>query len=131
MDSLDHRSAVGQLSDDLRWLEEHCRQQPGLAAHAGTLRLASALTRNVVGPFLENQPAKPLHLAVVGGAGAGKSTAVNFLVGSVVADANPQAGYTRHPTAYLPTTSNVPWPSTLGFLGPLQRISETKPANVD
>jgi hypothetical protein len=131
MDALDHRSAVGQLSDDLRWLEEHCRQQPALAAHAGTLRLASALTRNVVGPFLENQPPRPLHLAVVGGAGAGKSTVVNFLAGSVVAEANPQAGYTRHPTAFLPAGPAFAWPSVLGFLGPLQRISQDQPANLD
>jgi hypothetical protein len=131
MDALDHRSAVGQLSDDLRWLEDHCRQQPGLAAHAGTLRLASALTRNVVGPFLENQPPRPLHLAVVGGAGAGKSTVVNFLLGAVVAEANPQAGYTRHPTAYLPAGPAFQWPSFLGFLGPLQRISQEKPGNLD
>jgi hypothetical protein len=131
MEALDHRSAVGQLSADLSWLEEHCRKQPGLAAHAGNLRLASALTRNVVGPFLEGQPPKPLHLAVVGGAGAGKSTVVNFLAGTVVAEANPQAGYTRHPTAFLPAGPAFAWPSFIGFLGPLHRISEEKPASLD
>ncbi|MFO0821988.1 MAG: hypothetical protein U0792_02535 [Gemmataceae bacterium] len=73
MEPTEHRSAVGQMADDLRWLEDHCRRQPELAAHAGTLRLASALTRNVIGPFLEGQPARPLHIAVVGGAGAGKA----------------------------------------------------------
>src|SRR5438132_299947 len=64
MQALDTRSAVGELAKDLGWLEDHCRQQPALAAHAGNLRLASALARNVVGPFLEDQPAKPLHIAV-------------------------------------------------------------------
>src|SRR3954452_12709828 len=102
MHPTEHRSAVGQLADDLQWLEDHCRRQPELAAHAGTLRLASALTRNVIRPFLERQTAKPLHVAVVGGAGAGKSTVVNFIAGAVVAESNPQAGYTRHPTAFLP-----------------------------
>jgi hypothetical protein len=131
MNATEHRSAVGQLADDLRWLEDHCRQQPELAAQAGTLRLASALTRNVIGPFLEGQPARPLHLAVVGGAGAGKSTVVNFLAGAVVAEANPQAGYTRHPTAFLPPGASFPWPSAIGFLGPLQRISVEKPASTD
>ena len=131
MEALDHRTAVSQLAEDLSWLEDHCRRQPDLAAHAGNLRLASALTRNVVGPFLENQPPKPLHLAVVGGAGAGKSTVVNFLAGTVVADANPQAGYTRHPTAFLPAGPPFQWPSFIGFLGPLQRITQEKPANVD
>jgi hypothetical protein len=131
MESTDHRTAVGQLADDLRWLEDHCRQQPALAEHAGTLRLASALTRNVIGPFLEDQPARPLHVAVVGGAGAGKSTVVNFLAGSVVAEANPQAGYTRHPTAFLPAGPAFAWPSYIGFMGPLQRISGEKPASAD
>jgi hypothetical protein len=131
MESTEHRSAVGQLADDLRWLEDHCRQRPELSAQAGTLRLASALTRNVVGPFLEGQPTRPLHIAVVGGAGAGKSTVVNFLAGSVVAEANPQAGYTRHPTAFLPAGPAFTWPTYLGFMGPLQRTSAEKPASAD
>jgi hypothetical protein len=131
MQPTEHRSAVGQLADDLRWLEDHCRRQSELSAHAGTLRLASALTRNVIGPFLESQPAKPLHIAVVGGAGAGKSTVVNFLAGSAVAEANPQAGYTRHPTAFLPPGPGFQWPSYIGFLGPMHRLTTDKPANVD
>jgi hypothetical protein len=131
MEATDHRAAVGQLADDLRWLEDHCRRESELAAHAGTLHLASALTRNVIGPFLEGQPAKPLHVAVVGGAGAGKSTVVNFLAGAVVAEANPQAGFTRHPTAFLPPGPAVPWPSYIGFMGTLQRLSGEKPADTD
>jgi hypothetical protein len=131
MDPHDHRAKVRQLADDLRWLEDHCRRQPELAVHAAHLRLATALTRNVVGPAVEGQPPRPLFVAVVGGAGAGKSTVVNFLLGSVVAEANPQAGYTRHPTAYLPDTVGVQWPSYLGFLGPLQRLSQPQPGNLD
>ncbi len=131
MQPTEHRSAVGQLADDLRWLEDHCRRQPDLAAHAGTLRLASALTRNVIGPFLEGQPTPPLHIAVVGGAGAGKSTIVNFLAGAKVAEANPQAGFTRHPTAFLPPGPAFPWPSYIGFLGPMHRLTADTPANTD
>jgi ethanolamine utilization protein EutP (predicted NTPase) len=131
MQPLDTRSAVAELAADLGWLEDHCRRQPELAAHAGTLRLASALTRNVVGPYLEGQPPVPLHVAVVGGAGAGKSTVVNFLAGAVVAEANPQAGYTRHPTAYLPPAAAFQWPSYIGFLGPLHKIAQDQPANLD
>jgi len=131
MEPADHRSAVGQLADDLRWLEDHCRRAPDLSTHAGTLHLASALTRNVLGPFLEGQPARPLHIAVVGGAGAGKSTVVNFLAGVIVAEANPQAGFTRHPTAFLPAGPSFPWPSFIGFMGTLQRLSGEKPANTD
>jgi hypothetical protein len=131
MDPHDHRAKVRQLADDLGWLEDHCRRQPELAVHAAHLRLAAALTRNVVGPAVEGQPARPLFAAVVGGAGSGKSTVTNFLVGSAVAEANPQAGYTRHPTAYLSATSGAPWPSYLGFLGPMQRLSQPQPGNLD
>jgi 50S ribosome-binding GTPase len=131
MGSIDHRSAVGQLADDLRWLEDHCRRETELAPHAGILHLASALARNVIGPFLEGQPANPLHVAVVGGAGAGKSTVVNFLAGATVAETNPQAGYTRHPTAFLPAAQVAEWPSSIGFMGTLQRINSERPANAD
>ncbi len=131
MDAHTHRGLVRQLAADLGWLEGHCRKQPDLAAHAGQLRLAAALARNVAGPAAEGVAAPPLHLAVVGGAGAGKSTVVNFLVGSVVAAANPQAGYTRHPTAFAPAGINQPVPSTLGFLGPLRRLTEEVPADRD
>ena len=131
MDSTAHRNTVRQLADDLSWLEDHCRKNPGLTVHAAHLRLASALTRNVIGPSVDGQKESPLFVAVVGGAGAGKSTVVNFLAGSVVADANPQAGFTRHPTAFVPEANRGSWPTQLGFLGPLVRINEEKPASVD
>lgn len=124
------REKLAQLVADYDWLESHCRLQPELARHAGHLRLAAALARNVVGGALENRPDSPLHIAVVGGAGTGKSTIANFLVGSVVADANPQAGFTRHPTAYT-FSSAVPWPSYFGFLGPLRRLTQPTPSNLD
>jgi energy-coupling factor transporter ATP-binding protein EcfA2 len=131
MDSTAHRNTVRQLADDLSWLEDHCRKNPELVVHAAHLRLASALTRNVIGPSVDGQKETPLFVAVVGGAGAGKSTVVNFLAGVVVADANPQAGFTRHPTAFVPEANRGSWPTQLGFLGPLVRINEVKPANVD
>lgn len=131
MHPTEHRTAVSQLAADLRWLEDHCRKQPDLAAHAGTLRLASALARNVIGPFLEGQEARPLHVAVVGGAGTGKSTVANFLSGAAVAEANPQAGFTRHPTAFVPPGPAFQWPSYIGFLGGLHRAADDKPASAD
>ena len=131
METTDHRQVVSQLADDLSWLEDHCRRQPELARQAGNLRLAAGLVRNVIGPFLNGQAPAPLHIAVVGGAGAGKSTVVNFLTGSSVAEANPQAGYTRHPTAYVPAASQTAWPAHAGFLGPLQRLNQPSPANLD
>ena len=129
MESVTARDTVQQLAADFGWLERHCLAQPDLAKESAQLRLAAALTRNVVGPALEGVVAPPLHLVVVGGAGAGKSTVVNFLVGSVVADANPQAGFTRHPTAFAPP--GVALPSTVGFLGPLRRVVEESKADRD
>ena len=131
MDPHAHRDTVRQLAADFGWLEGHCQRQPGLGAHTAHLRMAAALTRNVVGPAVERQPARPLFVAVVGGAGAGKSTVVNFLCGSVVVAANPQAGFTRHPTACVPAAAANAWPSYLGFLGPLARLTETRPADLD
>src|SRR5262249_53512279 len=113
------------------WLEEHCRRQPEQAAQAAQLRLAAALVRNSIGPFLEKQPATPLHIAVVGGAGAGKSTVANLPTGAPAAEANPQAGLTRHPLASPSANGTLAWSSHLGFLGPLQRLSEPCPANLD
>lgn len=131
MDSPSQRALVSQLADDLGWLEEHCRRQPDLAAQAGVLRLAAALVRNGVGPYLDGQPPTPLHLAVVGGAGAGKSTIVNFLIGTNAAEANPQAGFTRHPIAYTSADGTPAWAHQLGFLGPLQRLTTPTPSNLD
>jgi hypothetical protein len=131
MDPHDHRGKLRQLADDLAWLETHCQGQPALAVHAAHLRLAAALTRNVLGPAAEGQSARPLFVAVVGGAGTGKSTVVNFLIGTAVAEANPQAGYTRHPIDYLPAGESVPWPSSLGFLDPLQRVTQSRPGSAD
>jgi hypothetical protein len=131
MDSLGNRALIAQLADDLGWLEEHCRRQPDQAVDAGQLRLAGALIRNCIGPFLNDQPDAPLHVAVVGGAGAGKSTVANLLTGAVAAEANPQAGFTRHPIAYTGANGVLNWSGHLGFLGPLQKLPQASPSNVD
>jgi GTP-binding protein EngB required for normal cell division len=131
MNAHELRALTGQLADDLGWLEGHCRRQPDLAPQAGQLRLSAALVRNVLGPYLDGQPTSPLHVAVVGGAGAGKSTVVNFLVGQAVAEANPQAGFTRHPVAYAAGTGPTGWSSPNGFLGPLRRLPQPAASNLD
>ncbi len=125
------RSLTNQLAEDLAWLEQHARGQTHHAAQAGELRYAAALVRNVLAPFLEGQGAAPLHVAVVGGAGAGKSTIANMLCGAVLAESNPQAGFTRHPVAFAPANGAVPWPSSLGFLGTLQRLTKSEPSSLD
>ncbi len=125
------RNLTSQLADDLSWLEEHSRRQAEQGRSAGQLRLAGALVRNVIGPFLGDQPARPLHVAVVGGAGAGKSTVANFLSGAAVAEVNPQAGFTRHPVAYAGVNGQPTWPAHLGFLGPLKKLTEPGPSSLD
>ncbi len=125
------RQLVQQLTEDLGWLEERARARPEQAQQGGRLRLAAALVRNCLGPYLENAPPTPLHVVVVGGAGVGKSTITNFLTGAVAAEANPQAGFTRHPIAYTSANGPLPWSHHLAFLGPLQRLFEPQPSSLD
>jgi hypothetical protein len=131
METLTERALTGQLADDLGWLEQHCRKQPEQAHAAGKLRLAAALVRNCIGPQLDNQPPVPLHVVVVGGAGAGKSTVANLLSGATAAEANPQAGFTRHPIAYTSTNGPLNWTGHVGFLGPLHPLSRPSPSSLD
>ncbi len=131
MEPLSARALTGQLADDLGWLEEHCRRQPDQATAAVRLRLAAALVRNCIGPAIDDQPPVPLHVAVVGGAGAGKSTVANLLSGAQAAEANPQAGFTRHPIAYTSAAGALSWAGHLGFLGPLQRLTQPTPSSFD
>ena len=131
MEPLSARALIGQLADDLGWLENHCRRQPDQATAAVRLRLAAALVRNCIGPAIDDQPPAPLHVAVVGGAGAGKSTVANLLSGAQAAEANPQAGFTRHPIAYTNVAGPLSWTGHLGFLGPLQRLTAPTPSSLD
>jgi hypothetical protein len=131
METLSTRALTSQLADDLGWLEQHAHTQPDQERSAVTLRLAAAAVRNVIGPYLDGQPSSPLHVVVVGGAGAGKSTVTNMLAGAVVAEANPQAGFTRHPIAYTSATGPINWAAHLGFLGPLSRLTQPSPSSLD
>lgn len=131
MQKADAQVLTTHLAEDLGWLEQHCRKQPEQVVHAAALRMAASLVRNCIGPALEEGTIAPLHVAVVGGAGAGKSTIVNMLAGTTLAEANPQAGFTRHPIAYFARNGVLTWPSRPGFLGPLQRLSEPCPSNLD
>src|SRR5271166_4437658 len=132
MDTQTTRNLTSQLADDLSWLEQHCRQQADQEQAAAHLRLATALTRNCIGPLLDDQPSVPLHIAVVGGAGAGKSTVANLLSGaSNAAEANPQAGFTRHPVAYTSANGPLSWTAHYNFLGPLRRLEQAGPSSLD
>ncbi len=141
MESIGHRALSSQLAEDLSWLEEHSRKH-GLGSNptgspaeraflAGELRLAAALVRNCIGPYLDGQPPSPLHIAVVGGAGTGKSTVANLLSGAQAAETNPQAGFTRHPIVYTSQSGALSWAGYAGFLGPLQRAPQEAPASLD
>jgi len=129
MDQAERRVRTHQLASDLAWLEEHVAAKADSALARGRLRLAAAMVRNVLGPYLEGQPPSPLHIAVVGGAGVGKSTVTNWLIGEMLAESNPQAGFTRHPIAY--GASDVAWPATVDFLGPLKRLEHHESARLD
>lgn len=123
------RDTARQTAEDFEWLEAYCRTRPELVRRAGELRLAAGLTRNVIAPTLDGIRPPPLYIAVVGGAGTGKSTVTNILLGQIAAEVNPQAGYTRHPTAFL--DSQEAWPMHLGFIGPLRRLANDAPSSLD
>lgn len=131
METLPTRVLTAQLADDLGWLEQHARGTAEQERAASQLRLAAALVRNVIGPYLDDQPSSPLHVVVVGGAGAGKSTVANMLAGAIAAEANPQAGFTRHPIAYTSSSGAVNWAAHVGFLGPLARLTQPSPSSLD
>jgi GTP-binding protein EngB required for normal cell division len=132
METTATRTLTSQLSEDLAWLEQHCRQQHDHVQAAAHLRLAAALVRNCVGPLLDEQSAVPLHIAVVGGAGTGKSTVANLLSGAVnAAEANAQAGFTRHPVAYTSSNGPLSWTGHYNFLGPLRRLDQPGPSSLD
>ena len=131
MESQTARVLTGQLADDLSWLEQHCRKQTEYAKAAGKLRLAAALVRNCIGPCLDDQPTTPIHVVVIGGAGAGKSTVANLLSGATAAEANPQAGFTRHPIAYTSLAGPLNWTGHAGFLGSLQPLTQPSPSSLD
>lgn len=131
VDVSESRRICSQFIQDLSWLEDYARKNDGDGHNANLLRFAGALVRNQLGPFLDQQPAMPLHVAVVGGAGTGKSTVANLLAGALLAESNPQAGFTRHPIAYVAANSVISWPAHLHFLGPLKKLMEPSPANLD
>lgn len=120
-----------QLANDLAWMESYFRPRPEMTAAVLRLRLAAASVRNSVLPYIAGRSAVPLHIAVVGGAGVGKSTVTNFLIGQVLAEANPQAGYTRHPTAFIPPPETLQRIAPDGKVGPLQHHAQPTSADKD
>ena len=129
MDQADVRVKTAQLADDLAWLEEHVAAKPDGAQRRGLQRLAAGMVRNIAAPFLERHGPVPLHVCVVGGAGAGKSTVANLLLGTMLAESNPQAGFTRHPIGFAAADAKLP--ASLGFLGPLRRLEKSESARLD
>src|SRR5262245_41979948 len=95
------------LLADLEKLSDYYRER-GLAGeelNPAELSYSVAMARYHPADRLSPTFIRRKHVAVFGGAGAGKSTAANILVGDDVAEVNPQAGYTRRPTAILQATA--------------------------
>ncbi|MFO0945545.1 MAG: GTPase domain-containing protein [Planctomycetota bacterium] len=95
------------------------------------LRFAIALARYRFSPPGGRMVAERVHVMSFGGAGAGKSTLTNIVVGADVAEINAQAGYTRHPIAFIKSDverAGELWPD---YLGMLERYDSAEPANID
>lgn len=95
------------------------------------LRFAVALARYRFAAPSSRLLAERIGVMVFGGAGAGKSTVANILVGAGVTEVNPQAGYTRHPIAIHKTDSIAPSEMLPDRLGPLERDDACGLPNVD
>ena len=126
-------SAAQRLLTSLQDLESYY-QSRGLDGHELTLAEVS-FARSLACYRLAPPPGKMidqrLHVMVFGGAGAGKSSVANILTGAAVAEVNAQAGYTRHPVAYLRSDTQDPnelWPPALGRL---ERYDGIAPGNID
>src|SRR5262249_57085626 len=57
-----------------------------------------------------------------------KSTVSNLLSGATAAEANPQAGFTRHPIAYTSAYGPLDWTAHARLLGPLQPLTQALPS---
>lgn len=127
------RTCWQTLEEDLRWLEQHAVERGSSADELLRLRLAQAVVTNYLIPFVAETRREQFNIAVVGGAGAGKSTVANFLLGTAVAETNPQAGFTRHPIGYSLADhqeSRPPLPGT-SQLGRLKLLEQAQPGNYD
>lgn len=120
--SLARRSpAAERFLHDLEELVEYYRDR-GLDGEAIPLTEAhflSALARYRLGGSPAGILAERRQVVVFGGAGAGKSTVANMLIGSGECDVNAQAGYTRRPTLYFQgddATADPKLPIALGLL---------------
>lgn len=126
-----YNEVIQHLAADYGWLEQHALSHGVKGQEVTRLRLTRALVANSLGPFLKRVDPPPLHIVVVGGAGAGKSTLVNFLIGAPVAETNPQAGFTRHPVAYTLVRNLLPWFAGESPLHRLRRLDYPAAANLD
>src|SRR5262245_29810135 len=97
------RQLLADVEDLCAYYQSRGLEGEGLAP--AEARFVLALVRYRFAPPAAKLISERAHVMVFGGAGAGKSTVSNVLVGASVADVNAQAGYTRHPTAYF--TSSV------------------------
>jgi hypothetical protein len=126
-----YAEVIQHLAEDYSWLEQHALSHGVKGQEVTRLRLTRAVVANSLGPFLRHVTPPPLHIVVVGGAGAGKSTLVNFLIGAAVAETNPQAGFTRHPVAYTLVPNLLPWFAGDNPVQRLRRLDYASPANLD
>ncbi|MFO0864982.1 MAG: hypothetical protein U0744_10080 [Gemmataceae bacterium] len=120
MDPAALRTRVNQLSEDYG-LVGGPRPHASIELQLGRTPAAAALVRNVLGPAPEKQPALPLCRGRRG-RGAGKSTVSNMLMGAILAESNPQAGFTRHPIAYIKGDLEFNHRRS-AFSGPLRRLN--------
>ena len=100
MDPIGNLVVVTQLADDLGWLEEHCRRQPDQARRPASCAwrrrwCATASARSSTASR-RRRCTSPSSAAPA----PARAPSPTCSAASLAAEANPQAGFTRHPIAY-------------------------------
>lgn len=103
-------------------LDSRDNQLTDYLLHVEQLIYAEAFIRK--GHLLTEDKQFPLQIAVIGPTQAGKSSVVNLLTGSDVADVSPLAGHTVHPHGYCNQVTVADCAGLQNYFGRFQQLSQ-------
>ena len=98
---------------------DHARAQ-GLSPLLTSLEFAEAVLEKV--EWMGQRPQNPIQIAIIGPTQAGKSSVINWLAGTSLAEASPLAGFTVHPQGFMLTPNPVQLDTVDGYFHGYQRL---------
>ena len=98
---------------------DHVRAQ-GLSPLLTSLEFAEAVLEKV--EWIGQRPQHPIHIAVVGPTQAGKSSVINWLASTPLAEASPLAGFTVHPQGFVLSQETAQLDALDGYFHGYQRL---------